>query len=95
MLFHYKAHRVFAALADNDSAGKGLVVHLNAKRPVLAVQCVPLDKVQVVYTGNLHAEKHKIQMVYTKIYNKLYISNSIICGGVLHSAGLSICVYAF
>lgn len=31
------AHRVVAALADDYSAGKGLVVDLDVKRPVSAV----------------------------------------------------------
>lgn len=48
------AHRVVAALADDDSAGKGLVVDLNVERPVSTVQSVLLDEVQVVYTSNLH-----------------------------------------
>lgn len=53
-MFALEAHRVVAALADNDSVGKGLIVDLNVERPVSAVQSVLLDKVQVVYTGNLH-----------------------------------------
>lgn len=48
-------HCVVAALADKDSAGKGLVVDLNAEPPLSAVQCVLLNKVQVVYTSDLHA----------------------------------------
>ena len=47
------AHRVVAALVDNDSAGKSLVTDLNVKCPVFAVQSILLDEVQVVYTSNL------------------------------------------
>lgn len=63
------AHRVVAALADNDSAGKGLVVDLNAERPVSTVQSVLLDEVQVVYTGNLH-------VVNERRTHRLHIKNS-------------------
>lgn len=59
LLFGSEAHRVLAALSDNDSVGKGLVVDLNVERPVSAILRVLLDKVQVVYTGNLHAEKQQ------------------------------------
>lgn len=51
------AHRVVAALTHDDSAGKGLVVNFNVECPVSAIQSVLLDKVQVVYTSNLCAEK--------------------------------------
>lgn len=54
-----EAHRVVAALADNDSVGKGLVVDLNAERPVSVILRVLLDKVQVVNPSNLHTEKNK------------------------------------
>lgn len=70
-MFASEAHRVVAALTDNDSVGKGLVVDLNAECPVSAIQSVLLDKVQVVYTGNLHAEKNKNLMVYTKTFQQV------------------------
>lgn len=57
VLLESEAHRVVAALTDNDSAGKGLIVDLNVQRPVPVVQSVLLDEVEVVYTGDLHAEK--------------------------------------
>lgn len=59
IMFNCETHRVFAALTDDDSAGKGLVVDLDVERPVSAVQFVLLDKVQVVYTSNLHTETNK------------------------------------
>lgn len=51
------AYRVAAAFLDNDSAGKGLILHLNVKSPVSAVQCVLLKEVQIFYTRHLHAEQ--------------------------------------
>lgn len=48
------AHRVVAALADDDSAGKGLVVDFNPERPVPAIERVLLDEVQVIDTCDLH-----------------------------------------
>lgn len=68
LVFASDAHRIVAALTDNDSVGKGLVVDLNAECPVSAIQSVLLNKVQVVYTGNLHAERNKNLMVYTKTF---------------------------
>lgn len=56
-MFDSDTYRVVAALVDKDSVGKGLVVDLNAKCPLSAVQCVLLNKVQVVYTSDLHVEK--------------------------------------
>lgn len=53
----YEAHCVVAALSDNDSAGKGLVVDLDAERPVSAIKSVLLDKVEVIYTGDLAKRK--------------------------------------
>lgn len=66
----WKAHRVVAALADNDPAGKGLVVDLDVERPVPTVQCVLLDEVQVVYTSNLHViNEEKIHCLHIKSSN--------------------------
>lgn len=48
------AHRVVAALADDDSAGKGLVVDFNPERPVPAIERVLLEEVQVIHTCDLH-----------------------------------------
>ncbi len=59
VLLNSKAHRVAAELMDNDSAGKGLIVDFNVECPVLAIQSVLLDKVQVVYTSNLQAKEKK------------------------------------
>lgn len=56
-MFDSETHRVVAALTDNDSVGKGLIVDLNVECPLSAVQHVPLNKVQVVYTSHLHVEK--------------------------------------
>lgn len=54
-----EAHRVVAALAHDDSAGEGLVVDLDAKRPLPAVESVLLDEVEVVHSCNLSQLKEK------------------------------------
>lgn len=41
---------------DDDPVRKGLVVRLDVKCPLLAVQCVLLDEVDVVHTCNLHTQ---------------------------------------
>lgn len=46
-------HRVVAALAHDHPAGEGLVVHLDAKCPLSAVESVLLDEVEVVHSCNL------------------------------------------
>lgn len=48
-----QSHRVVAALAHDHSAGEGLVVDLDAKRPFSAVESVLLDEVKVVHSSNL------------------------------------------
>lgn len=54
-----EAHRVVAALAHDHSAGEGLVVDLDAKRPLPAVESVLLDEVEVVHSSNLSQMKWK------------------------------------
>lgn len=41
---------------DDDPVRKGLVVRLDVKCPLLAVQCVLLDEIDVVHTCNLHTQ---------------------------------------
>lgn len=57
-----QAHRVVAALADDHSAGEGLVVDLDAERPLPAVESVPLDEVEVVHSSNLTEIKSKVKI---------------------------------
>lgn len=58
-----EAHRVVAALAHDHSAGEGLVVDLDAKRPLPAVESVLLDEVEVVHSSNLsQMEKKKSEL---------------------------------
>lgn len=54
-----ETHRVVAALLDKDSVGKSLIVDLDAECSLSAVQRVLLNKIQVVYSSNLHVEKGK------------------------------------
>lgn len=43
---------------DDDSVGEGFIVGLDVKGPLLSVQCVLLDKVDVVHTCNLQTRTH-------------------------------------
>lgn len=76
LTFGLETHRVFAALTDDDSVGKGLVVDLDVERPVSAVQSVPLRKVQIVYASHLHEENISyvlnILSIYTWLSNQVY-----------------------
>lgn len=58
-MFDSQTHRVAAPLTDNDSVRKSLIVNLNMEGPVSAVQRVFLDEVQIIHTGDLHAEETK------------------------------------
>lgn len=44
---------------DDDSVGEGLIVGLDVKSPLLLVQCVLLDEVDVVHACNLHTHTKK------------------------------------
>lgn len=58
-----EAHRVVAALAHDHSAGEGLVVDLDAKRPLPAVESVLLDEVEVVHSSNLEPNEEKKKLI--------------------------------
>lgn len=45
---------------DDDPVRKGLIVRLDVKCPLLAVQCVLLDEVDIVHTCNLHTRNTKL-----------------------------------
>lgn len=45
--------RIAAGLTDDDPVGEGLVVGLDVKCPLLSVQGVFLDEVDIVHTCNL------------------------------------------
>lgn len=45
--------RIAAGLVDDDPVGEGFIVGLDVKSPLLSVQCVFLDEVDVVHARNL------------------------------------------
>lgn len=45
--------RIAAGLMDDDPVGEGLIMGLNVKCPLLSVQRVFLDEVDIVHTCNL------------------------------------------
>lgn len=51
--------RIAAGLMDDDPVGEGLIMGLNVKSPLLSVQRVFLDEVDVVHTCNLKSKTHK------------------------------------
>lgn len=53
---------------DDDPVRKGLVVRLDVKCPLLAVQCVLLDEVDVVHTCNLY--KNTELLSHKSYYNR-------------------------
>ncbi len=49
----YATDRIAAGLMDDDPVGEGLIMGLNVKCPLLSVQRVFLDEVDIVHTCNL------------------------------------------
>lgn len=49
----YATYRIAACLVDDNPVGEGLIVGLNVQSPLLSVQRVFLDEVDIVYTCNL------------------------------------------
>lgn len=59
---------ITAGLMDDDPVRKGLVVRLDVKCPLLVVQCVLLDEVDVVHTCDLHTHIHNTKSQSQKNY---------------------------
>lgn len=51
--WQYATYRIAACLVDDNPVGEGLIVGLNVQSPLLSVQRVFLDEVDIVYTCNL------------------------------------------
>lgn len=60
----YATDRIAARLMDDDPVGEGLIVGLDVKCPLLSVQRVFLDEVDIVHTRNLQTTTTHITRKY-------------------------------